>query len=281
MKSKGLLAELKDKISRILKQLNALKDRKRSEIREINKMEEKFTCLNQILASDIPVNDDTIPVFNAVSASGDFVSNQLSDLLGTAALSEQAFFATASTGSSAILTVTNTAATFNVYIPPEIKRKVLELTSGLREERKQEIINFLKGISPHLADIYLNANENLDIISVEPERGAAGLMREIVDQTLGILAKDNEIKKQTWFVPDPTSDSGITRAHRLKYIAETKSLNNKAKELIEENAELFKVTVKNLNESFHKRKQLDKEETKSFFYQAETLLKILSNSIKL
>lgn len=280
MKNKEMLIRLKIEIQNILNQLNSLKSKKQEEIREINKVKKEFICLDKILTSDLPVNRETAPVFEAISASGDFVSHQLSDLLERSTLDKQIFYTAASTASATVLTIANTAS-LDIHVPLGIKQEVLELTSGDREKTKQEISNFLKIVSPYLVDIYLNANENLDIVSAEPERGAVGLMREVVNQALSILANDDEIKNQAWLVPDSSSRSGITMAHRLKYIAEIKSLDSKSRELIEENAELFKATVKNLNALFHKRKQLDKEEAKLFFYQAETLLKILSNSIKL
>jgi hypothetical protein len=279
MKSIKILVELKEKIKKIIKELNVLKEKKREEIREINKIEQKFACLDKILASDLPVNEETISIFEAVSASGDFVSDKLLDLFEASVFNEQAIFATTNTASSAMLTFSTSIS--NIHISPKIKQNILELTSEYREKERQKIVSFLKVVSPHLVDIYQNANENLDMVSVEPERSAAGLMREVVDQVLDILAKDEEIKSQAWFVPDKSSRSGVTRAHRLRYIAESKTLDNKTEELIKENAGLFIITVKNLNKSFHKRKKLDAEESKSFFYQAETLLKILSNSIKI
>jgi hypothetical protein len=135
-------------------------------------------------------------------------------------------------------------------------------------------------ISTHLVDIYDAAHENLDFVSKDGGRGALGLMREIINQTLGILAPDAEIQKQEWYEADSTSRTGVTRKHRVRYIAEKKAKNDICKQIITNNIDLFDEVVNALNK-FHKRGKLGNEEAEIFFYQTETSVEVICDCIKL
>lgn len=78
----------------------------------------------------------------------------------------------------------------------------------------------------HIAEVLLNGFEKelLDTSFVNlSHEGAlrfnnfAYALRELMRHLLHRLAPGNEVKACAWFKPDPTSKTGITRKHRIKY----------------------------------------------------------------
>jgi len=278
-KKDNILSKLKNKVVSLIKQLDAISKKKRDELSKIEDIKQKYNYMKEIISSDLPVNSESLPIFEAINSSANYSSIQISKLFETAIQNEQIYFAVNTTAANTVSTIVSYPEFSNV-IPSMLKENIYSYLSGEHERKKQKISKFLNNLSPHLSNTYLGAYENLSIVSYDPERGAIALMREVVNQTLGILASDDEIKKQTWYLAEPSSKTGVTRKHRIRYITEVKARNHESAELIMNNADLFDLIVEKLNK-MHERNKLDVIESRGFFYQAEELLEILAGSINL
>lgn len=170
--------------------------------------------------------------------------------------------------------------------PSESTRQKLEIkfiainNAPKRKERRKDVCLNLKKISAHLADSYDAAWENLETNFSDPARGAAFLMREVIAQILDFLAPKDAIKALPNFVPDPSAKDGVTRRHRLEYIATNRAKDNFNKELIESSIKAFLDNYEALNDA-HKRGSLDKDEVESFLLQADDLLNLVLGAVRL
>jgi len=170
--------------------------------------------------------------------------------------------------------------------PPESARQKLETkfivinNAPKRKERRKDVCLHLKKVSAHLADSYDAAWENLETNFSDPARGAAFLMREVITQILDFLAPKEVIKTLPNFVPDPSAKNGVTRRHRLEYIAANRAKDNFKKELIESSIKAFLDNYEALNDA-HKRGLLDKDEVESFLFQADDLLNLVLGAVRL
>lgn len=175
---------------------------------------------------------------------------------------------------------------FHVAPPPEPARRELEIkfiainNAPKRKERRKDVCLNLKKISAHLADSYDAAWENLETNFSDPARGATFLMREVIAQILDFLAPKDAIKALPNFVPDPSAKDGVTRRHRLEYIATNRAKDNFNKELIESSIKAFLDNYEALNDA-HKRGSLDKDEVESFLLQADDLLNLVLGAVRL
>lgn len=175
---------------------------------------------------------------------------------------------------------------FHVAPPSEPARKELEIkfieinNAPKRKERRKEARCYLMKISSHLADAYDAAWENLETNLSDPTRGAAFLMREVVSQVLDLLAPKEAIKVLPNFVPDSSAKDGVTRRHRLEYIAANRAKDNFNKELIESSIKSFLDNYEALNDA-HQRCPLDKDEVESFLFQADDLLNLVLGAVRL
>jgi hypothetical protein len=175
---------------------------------------------------------------------------------------------------------------FHVAPPPEPARRELEIkfieinNAPKRKERRKEVRCYLKKVSPHLADAYDAAWENLETNFSDPLRGAAFLMREVVSQVLDLLAPDKLIRVQDGFVVDPTARDGVTRRHKLEYIGNNLAKDATKKKLIEDSSKSFLYTYGALCDA-HKRTPLDKSKTESFLFQADDLLILILGAVRL
>lgn len=175
---------------------------------------------------------------------------------------------------------------FHVVPPPEPIRKEIEMkfieikNAPKRKERQKEIKSYLGKIAPHLVGTYDAVWENLNTNFSDPARGAAFLMREVVSQILDFLAPKEAIKQLPNFMPDSSAKDGVTRRHRLEYIASCKAKDNFNKKLIEKSEKSFLDTYGALCEA-HKRGALNKSEIESFLLQADDLLILILSGVKL
>ncbi len=192
-------------------------------------------------------------------------------LLGTAISSGDSIVATG-------MTLSYIAPTNDEAVKKKLEVKFVEIKEApRRKNRRKEIKRYLKKLSPHLASAYEGAWENLETNFSDSERGAAFLMREVVSQVLDILAPKEAIKTSD-FIPDPTAKDGVTRKHRLEYIATHKAKGSFSKELLDRSIQGFLDTYEGLNDA-HKRTFLDKSKIESFLFQADDLLHTLFNSV--
>ncbi len=113
--------------------------------------------------------------------------------------------------------------------------------------------------------MYDGAWESLETNYSDPARGAAFQMREVVSQILDFLSGNQD---------------GLTRRHKLEYIAANRAKDNFSKELIESSIKAFLDNYNALNEA-HKRESLDKDEVESLLFQADDLLNLILGAVKL
>lgn len=76
----------------------------------------------------------------------------------------------------------------------------------------------LHQINPGLIDIRAGAWQALTSGRADAVRQAAHSGRELIDQTLKEGAPDRLVRSEASFVPDPSSNSGVTRRHRIKLL---------------------------------------------------------------
>lgn len=173
----------------------------------------------------------------------------------------------------------------HVAPPPEPARKELEIkfieinNTPKRKERRKDVRLYLKKLSPHLADAYDAAWENLETNFSDPVRGATFLMREVVSQVLDFLAPKDLIKASPSFIFDPSAKDGVTRQHKMDYIAANRAKDSSSKKLIEGSTKSFLDIYKALCNA-HKRAPLDRNKTESFLFQADDLLMLILGAIK-
>jgi len=178
------------------------------------------------------------------------------------------------------LTLSSLAPPSDSELQKKLEVKFVEIKAmPERKIQRKDVKKYLKAISPHLASAYDGAWESLETNVEDPVRGAAFLMREVVSQVLDILAPKEAIKTPN-FIPDPTAKDGVTRKHRLEYIAAHKAKDNFNKKLLEKHIQSFLDTYEGLNDA-HKRTSLDKTKIESFLLQADDLLYILFSSINI
>jgi len=170
--------------------------------------------------------------------------------------------------------------------PLEPTRQKLEIkfiainNAPKRKERRKDVCLNLQKISAHLADSYDAAWENLETNFSDPARGAAFLMREVITQTLDFLASKDAIKASPNFIPNSTAKDGVTRRHRLEYIATNRAKDDFNKELIESSIKAFLDNYEALNDA-HKSEPLDKSGVEGLLFQADDLLMLILGAVKL
>lgn len=277
-KNNHILNQLKKEIKDILAQLKLLRQKKQEEVKKINESIEKYAVLSEMILPDLPVNDDTFPIFEAIQASGDSASAYINNLFHDAVMADGAYTIVTSTGSAAMLSIASAQA-LSEHLDIKVKHKALELYSHTREQAKQEIVDFLRLIAPHLESIYLSVYESLDLISTDPARNAVAVMREVINQTLTLLAPDKDVLDK--YGKAPKTPSGISWANRIKYIAETKTTDETSKKLILNMTKLFRETINDLSGTLKERAETNIEKAKARLYQAEHLLKTLAELIHL
>ncbi|MDD5045041.1 MAG: hypothetical protein PHU91_01290 [Candidatus Omnitrophica bacterium] len=274
---KKILLELVENIVKIRNKLNEIIKHKLGEIKKLTELDDKYSTIEEILKLDIPVNNDIASFLASVGDTISFVEGKITKYESPSSIDDMPFYSAMVSGTTIMMSLSS-VPNFDTIIPNDTKKKIYRHISEEHKEKKIRVTQFLEKISPHLVPIYYSAYDNLEVVSSDPERGAMALMREIIDHVLGILAPNDDVKIKNWFVSEPTSKTGITRKHRVRYIAENKTKNAEYKELIIENAEIFEEVINALNK-FHKRGVLNKDEAKAFFYQAEELLEILCDCV--
>jgi Predicted pPIWI-associating nuclease len=88
------------------------------------------------------------------------------------------------------------------------------LTSGVLDD----LDHALAQVAPHLMKLRRGAWSALRSGEPHSLEQAAHSARELVDQALKIGAPDEEVQSQSWYSPDPSSTSGVTRRMRLKLL---------------------------------------------------------------
>lgn len=93
-----------------------------------------------------------------------------------------------------------------------------------------------KRVLDELDELLLSLNSDSDLIKMrygaydavldrqtDWQRQASASLVELIDHTLRSAAPNDKVTSQTWYVPDKTSKSGLTRKHRVRYFLEQKN----------------------------------------------------------
>lgn len=128
-------------------------------------------------------------------------------------------------------------------------------TGRLAAERADldELDSALHDISVNLRDMRSGAQEALHSGGSDALRQAAHSGRELISQILRTLSPDEEIKCQPWFAPVASSNSGVTRRHRIKYALQQRKdrFSESEMQVAEKQAELVDVLYSRLSSAAH------------------------------
>jgi DNA-binding PadR family transcriptional regulator len=114
------------------------------------------------------------------------------------------------------------APTLDDLVDPESWIQITERGRVALKRRALDALDEkLQAIDPHLVTIRDGAWSA--VTSSEPDalRQAAHSGRELIDQVLKLAAPDPQVTQQSWYSPDSSSRSGVTRRQRLRYIMQT------------------------------------------------------------
>jgi hypothetical protein len=141
---------------------------------------------------------------------------------------------------------------------------------------------FLLKISPHLLRLRRGMWAALGRGDAHSLEQAAHSARELIDQLLKVGAPDDEIKTQSWYTPERSSATGVTRRMRLKFLTEKFAGNLSESELkVTEKATEYVVAVDDkLVALAHSRIEPRQDEVKQAVDAAEGALKSVLTSIR-
>lgn len=109
--------------------------------------------------------------------------------------------------------------TYDDIVDPENWVEITEAGhQAIERHALDDLDSALQRISPHLVELRDGAWAAIASRRPDAIRQAAHSGRELIDQTLRIGAPDEEVKAQPGFTPDLSSNSGITRRHRIIYL---------------------------------------------------------------
>ena len=98
----------------------------------------------------------------------------------------------------------------------------VQITDSGRKALKRRCLDELDLVLAQIQPTLIELREGAwsAVASNRPDslRQASHSARELIDQTLKEGAPDERVKQMAGFVPDPSSKSGITRRHRLRYL---------------------------------------------------------------
>ncbi len=184
---------------------------------------------------------------------------------------EQAIYTASSAGDSGVGTVAS-AATLS-YPPDQLPQSYYRLDSMMNQRIDQSTISErLQLIDSTIAQQYKNAWQALYSTDEDPTRAPMFLMREVLTQLYHHFAPDDKVKE--FLIPN--NKEKITRKNRIDYIASIMDSWKKQTFLLQEKA--FLDIYQELS-SAHKHGNLDVDKSKGFLYQANSLIKLLLDSV--
>lgn len=133
----------------------------------------------------------------------------------------------------------------------------------------------LRKIDSALADTYTTVWQYLNFPAFDPTRGPLFLMRHVFDHFLKKLAPDSDVESQPNFQPDAElkerNGKGITRKHRIDYIAKKRVQDPKTRQSMMSSSGNFQDIYRGHNKA-HKRGTLNENSAKEAVYLGNTLL---------
>jgi hypothetical protein len=169
-------------------------------------------------------------------------------------------------------------STYDDLVDPE---SWVEITAAGRQALQRqcfdELDQALSRINPVLVELRDGAWSA--VISNRPDslRQASHSARELIAQALKDGAPDDVVKGMEGFVPDPTSKTGITRRHRLKYLMATHrgTVSNSELHVVEEAYDLVVAADNRLKALAHSRAAPSPDEVRDSLQAAEIALRRL------
>jgi len=144
-----------------------------------------------------------------------------------------------------------------------------------RRLKREKTRQALGKIDPSLADTFATIWQYKSHPVSDPGRGPLSQMRQVFDHFLSAMAPDKEVASQPSFVPDAQlkakDGKGITRTHRIHYLATVKVKNKSYGEAMISSSQAFLDIYNELNE-LHKKGKLDQAKVDRALTQGEVLL---------
>jgi hypothetical protein len=157
---------------------------------------------------------------------------------------------------------------------PVIDSETLHRVIGQRDERTF-VQTGLEKIDTNLANTYSTVWQYLNLPAFDPMRGPLFLMRQVFDHFLGKLAPDSEVISQIDFTPDEKlkekNGKGVTRRHRIEFLAKEKIKNENSRQLLLQSTQNFLDVYEELNNA-HARAKLDESKASDAVYAGSALL---------
>jgi hypothetical protein len=147
--------------------------------------------------------------------------------------------------------------------------------SALARNALDELDEALLKIDPHLVEIRRGAWSALVSSHPDSMRQAAHSGRELIDQTLKTGAPNAEIMSQTSFVRAKTSNDGVTRKMRIRYLMEKHRgcVSDSSVEVAEKAADLVAAIDNKLMAAAHARSAPVRQEVGDALAAAEIALR--------
>jgi len=140
---------------------------------------------------------------------------------------------------------------------------------------RNKVKEALSNIDKSLADTYGTIWQYMSYPALDRYRGPLYLMRQVFDHFLDKMAPDTEVKSQSDFRPNAElkkkDGKGITRRHRIEYLATTKGVDPGYRKSILSSTDSFLDVYDELNKA-HKKGSLDQEAANRAVIQGEVLL---------
>jgi hypothetical protein len=184
---------------------------------------------------------------------------------------------------SQILSASGTATYFasttgtlsQIYpVPQSVDFSAIKQVTEERAEQSFVREQLIK-IDNSLVNTYASIWQYMNYPAFDPIRGPLYLMRKVFDHFLGKMAPDEKVESQPGFEPNEKlkerNGKGITREHRIKYLAENKVLDVHAREALLSSTKNFKDIYESLNQA-HNRGELKEETARQAVYSGNVLL---------
>jgi hypothetical protein len=109
--------------------------------------------------------------------------------------------------------------TYTDVVDPEAWVEITDAGRRALQRKALDALDIaLSRIAPHLVEVREGAWAAIATSRPDALRQAAHSARELIEQSLKIGAPDDAVRATLGFAADPSSKSGVTRRHRLKYL---------------------------------------------------------------
>lgn len=256
---------LQDEFSRLRSNLDQLRQNKQEEIANISQISDELTIAQTYLMR-FPLSPTSVEYDSLCT----YVANYNTAITGLVQQSE--IESQIIISGSYILPGT---ATYFTETYPEVVPDLLNEIEILRQNRNDRAVVYeeLKKHNKVIADLFLSSWQTLENPAIDPARGPAFLMREVITQFFHHFAPDNLVEAKDWWKPHDEK-TRITRAHRIRFIFEEQVIDTRKSQFVQVQLKELKNLYEKLNRA-HEQKPIDFNYIKPLLYTAQALLKSL------